>query len=50
MECVAPLVAAVWFLLILSMVTEPLIQDAPILMVNVTSALFETHRKIFMHI
>jgi len=50
MECVAPLVAAVWFLLMLSIITEPLIQVAPILMVNINSALFYTQRKIFMHI
>ena len=37
MECIVPLVAAVWFLLVLSMVTKPPIKDAPILMVNINS-------------
>jgi hypothetical protein len=49
MECVAPLVAAVWFLIMLSMVTKPLIKVAPV-MVNIYTALFNIHKKIFMHI
>jgi hypothetical protein len=42
MECVAPLIGAVWFLLMLSIITEPLIQVAAILIVNINSALFDT--------
>jgi len=42
MECAAPLVAAVQFKLMLSMVTKPLIKVAPILMVNINCVLFDT--------
>jgi hypothetical protein len=50
MDCVAPLVAAVWFLVMLSMVTEPLIEGAPILMVNMNSALFDTEKYFYAYI
>ena len=50
MDCVAPLVAAVWFLVMLSMVTEPLIRGAPILMVNMNSALFDTEKNFYAYI
>jgi len=45
-ECAAPLVAAVQFKLILLVITKPLIQVAPILMVNINCAIFNREKKI----